>query len=199
MSPARAGGRPRGHPGDPQAAPNPTLQRGGQRRRRAPRLLALLALALLALLLFPAVVAADELDDQVRAIAKGLRCPVCSGETVADSNAPVSVQMRGIIRQKLEAGESPEQIKAYFVERYGERILLSPQAKGFTLGVWIMPVAALVAGLAIVLAVLRSWSRRGAPVGAGGDVPAPAPPDDGDERLARELARFRRSGGGVRG
>src|SRR4051812_31503720 len=112
------------------------------------------ALALLSLLimmiLLPAAVAADPLDDQVRAIARELRCPVCAGETVADSNAQISIQMRGLIRQKLEAGETPEQIKAYFVERYGEGILATPPAKGFTLGVWIAPIVALLVGLAIV-------------------------------------------------
>ena len=123
----------------------------------------------------PAVARADALDDQVREISKGLRCPVCSGETVADSHAPISVQMRGIIREKLEAGESPEQIRAYFVTRYGPEILLSPQTSGFTLGVWVMPIFALIIGFLIVLAVLRSWSRRGEPVAA---PPSAAPADE---------------------
>ncbi len=177
-------------PGHP---PQWVLQSNGLR-------LPLALLLALALLLIPTLVAADSLDDQVRAIAKELRCPVCSGESVADSNAQVSVQMRGIIRQKLEAGENSDQIKAYFVERYGASILLSPEAKGFTLGVWVAPIVALVVGLAIVLTVLRSWLRRAAPVSA---APAPAPavalPADEDERLEQELAHYRRSGGGVRG
>ncbi|MGN6359938.1 MAG: cytochrome c-type biogenesis protein, partial [Thermomicrobiales bacterium] len=117
----------------------------------------MLALAAAAL---PATVRADALDDQVRAIAKQLRCPVCTGETVADSNAEVSVQMRGIIREKLQQGETPDQIKAYFVARYGESILAEPPARGFTLGVWLMPILALIVGLVIVGAVLRSWLRR---------------------------------------
>lgn len=167
-------------------------------------ILALLSLLLFATLL-PAVARADALDDQVRAIAKELRCPVCSGESVADSHADVSVQMRGIIRQKLEAGESPDQIKAYFVARYGEGILLTPQASGFSLGVWIMPIVALIVGFGVVLAVLRSWSRRdAAPVlaePAAAPVAAPLPETD-DARLEQELARFRQGrarGGGVGG
>lgn len=156
-------------------------------------------------LLFPAsVVRADPLDDQVREIAKGLRCPVCSGETVADSHAPISVQMRGIIREKLEAGETPDQIRAYFVARYGPEILLTPETSGFTLGVWIMPIVALIVGFLIVLAVLRSWSRRGAtadevvPAALVGEAEA-LPPDD-DARLEQELSRFRHghARGGVR-
>ena len=158
------------------------------------------------LLAFPALARADALDDQVREVAKGLRCPVCSGETVADSHAPISVQMRGIIREKLEAGESKDQIDAYFVSRYGPEILLTPQASGFTLGVWVMPIVALVVGFLIVLAVLRSWSRRGAvPTSPDNDVaPEPAEniPAGDDARLEQELARFRhgpKAGGGVPG
>lgn len=167
---------------------------------------ALLFLCLLAVAAFPAAASADALDDRVREIAKGLRCPVCSGETVADSNAPLSVQMRGIIREKLVAGESPDQIRAYFVTRYGPEILLTPQASGFTLGVWIMPIVALVVGLLVVLAVLRSWSRRGPGVPAveapESEFAADALPPDDDARLERELSRFRRErvrDGGVGG
>lgn len=168
--------------------------------------LALFLTILLALFLFPSVARADALDDRVREISKGLRCPVCNGETVADSNAPISVQMRGIVREKLQAGESPDQIRAYFVARYGPEILLTPETSGFTLGVWIMPIVALVGGFLIVLAVLRSWSRRGAGP-AEPDAPTPddegetLPPDD-DARLEQELSRFRHGqarGGGVSG
>ena len=168
--------------------------------RRQPRhTLALLCLlAVLALACAP-VARADALDDQVRTIARELRCPVCAGETVADSNAPVAVQMRGVIRQQLEAGESPDRIKAYFVARYGPEILLTPQASGFTLGVWIMPIVALIVGLGIVFAVLRSWSRRGAADTALPTAPETSEPplSEGDDaRLEEELARFRQGQAG---
>lgn len=134
--------------------------------------------------------AADTLDDRVREIAKELRCPVCAGETVADSNAPLSVQMRGSIREKLEAGESREQILQSFVDSYGESILAEPPARGFALGVWVAPLVALAVGLGVVLAVLRGWRRR-----VGDAVPpaaAAAAVSPEEERLERELARFRR-------
>lgn len=154
---------------------------------------------LLALLCFVALVApvgADPLDDRVRTIAKELRCPVCEGETVADSNSPVSVQMRGIIRHKLEAGESREQILAYFAASYGEGVLAAPPPRGFTLGVWVAPVLALVAGLMIVGAVLRGWYRGGGPVAEAPVAVAPSAAIESaeDERLERELERFRRQG-----
>ena len=171
----------------------PGTHRSGWRRGGVA--FALACTLLLALSFLPTLVSADELDDRVRAIAKQLRCPVCAGESVADSNAQVSVQMRGIIREKLEAGESEAQIKAYFVERYGEAILLSPEARGFTLGVWVAPIVALLLGLVIVATVLRSWSRRGAPIVATPTTgPARRLPATDDDRLERELAHFRRGG-----
>lgn len=136
---------------------------------------------------------ADELDDQVRAIAKELRCPVCAGETVADSNAEISVQMRGIIREKLQAGETRDQIIQYFVARYGEQILASPPARGFTLGVWLAPGLALLVGLVVVGAVLRGWYRGRTPVvEAPVDQPVAGLRAADEERLERELERFRR-------
>jgi cytochrome c-type biogenesis protein CcmH len=168
-------------------------------RRHTRRVLALLSLLVLLALAWVPAARADALDDQVRAIGKELRCPVCAGETVADSNSAVAVQMRGVIRQKLEAGETPDQIKAYFVARYGAEILLTPQTSGFTLGVWIMPVVALLVGLGIVFAVLRSWSRRGGAVAMPPTAPetsAPALSAGDDALLEEELARFRQGRGG---
>ena len=168
-------------------------------RRYPRRALALLCLlALLALARAPAA-RADALDDQVRTIGKELRCPVCAGETVADSNAAVAVQMRGVIRQKLETGETADQIKAYFVARYGPEILLTPQTSGFTLGVWIMPIVALLVGLGVVFAVLRSWSRRGmddTPEPTAPETSAPSLSEGDDARLEEELARFRQGRAG---
>lgn len=144
---------------------------------------------------------ADELDDRVRAIAKELRCPVCQGETVADSNAQISIDMRGLIRQKLEAGESREQILQYFVARYGEKILATPPPRGFTLGVWVVPILALLAGLVIVGVVLRGWYRGAGPATTTARAPstpalpgARVLPSSDDERLERELEQFRRQG-----
>lgn len=164
----------------------------GTRLRPSWLALVLAVAALAALLLTPGAAYGDRLDDETRAIAKELRCPVCAGETVADSNAQISVQMRGIIRQKLEAGESRDAILSYFVASYGEQVLASPPPRGFTLGVWLAPVAALLVGLAIVYAVLRGWlrGRAGQPVSAG-PPPRGLSTDDND-RLERELARFRR-------
>ena len=172
-------------------------------RREAPprigglggRIALLLALVLAGSVVLAGPAGADALDDRVRAIAKELRCPVCDGESVADSNATVSVQMRAIIRQKLEAGESREEILQYFVAGYGESILAAPPPRGFTLGVWVAPIVVLLAGLIVVVVVLRGWQRSGE-TGATfvGTTPASTGPvlSPEDERLERELERFRR-------
>jgi cytochrome c-type biogenesis protein CcmH len=91
--------------------------------------------------------------------------------------------MRGIIRERLAAGDSPEQVKAYFVEKYGLWILLSPPRQGFNLLVWVVPFVALGAGLLLVLWLVRRWSRRSA-----GASPGPAPDATMRARIHREMA-----------
>ena len=92
------------------------------------------------------VVHADALDDETRRIGKQLQCPVCSGAAVSDSPSELAGQMRTVIRAKLRAGESEEQIVTYFVERYGDGVLIEPPRRGIGLVVWVVPFGAL-AGL----------------------------------------------------
>lgn len=145
---------------------------------------------LLALLLLTSsgIVAADgPTDQEVTNIGKELKCPVCQNISVADSPSELAQQMRGIIRQKLEAGESKDDIVRYMVDRYGEEILLNPPKKGFTAFVWAVPPAL----LALISAILV-WNLR-----------RPRSPDEAaeeelelsqeelrkyEERLNRELA-----------
>ena len=66
-------------------------------------------------------------------------CPVCDGQTLDQSQAQLSEDMKTVIRQKIEDGDSNQQIRDYFVERYGEIVLASPDAGGFNLIAWVMP------------------------------------------------------------
>ncbi len=87
---------------------------------------------------------------QVFEIAKQLRCPVCRGESAGESNAGIAVEMRRIIAEQLDQGKTPEQIRAYFVSRYGDWILFEPPRRGLTLWVWLAPVLGVgVIGLAL--------------------------------------------------
>lgn len=100
------------------------------------------------------------LDQRVHDVASQLKCLVCQGESVADSPAMLSLQMRGIIRQQLQSGKSEEEVIQYFVSRYGDRILLSPPMQGLTLLAWIVPIALMVGGALLVFFVLRSWQAH---------------------------------------
>ncbi len=147
---------------------------------RLPRLLA--AIGLLAMLALPTLARADALDDSVRRIALQLQCPVCEGESIADSPSGLAADMRAVIRTKVMAGESDHQILDEFVASYGDGILTEPPKRGISLGVWIGPVIGVAVGAALVTMLLRGW--RHAPLQAAG---AAAP----DPQVADELKRFR--------
>ena len=100
------------------------------------------------------------LDQRVHDVASQLKCLVCQGESVADSPAMLSLQMRGIIRQQLQSGKSEQEVIQYFVSRYGDRILLSPPMQGLTLLAWIIPIALMIGGALLVFFVLRSWQSH---------------------------------------
>ncbi|HXZ05840.1 MAG TPA: cytochrome c-type biogenesis protein [Ktedonobacteraceae bacterium] len=99
----------------------------------------------------------QSLDQRVHDVASQLKCLVCQGESVADSPATLSLQMRGVIRQQLQSGKSEQEVIQYFVSRYGDRILLSPPMQGITLLAWIVPIALMILGALLVFFVLRSW------------------------------------------
>ena len=107
----------------------------------------------------PALARSSGLDEQVRAIASRLRCPVCQNESVADSPSELAAQMRALIRTKLEQGESSEAIVAYFASRYGEWILLDPPRQGLGWVLWSAPAVILVVGLAAAVRFIRRRVR----------------------------------------
>jgi cytochrome c-type biogenesis protein CcmH len=122
------------------------------------------------------VVRETALDRQVKEVSAQLRCVVCQGLSIQDSPSTLAQEMRGVVREQLEAGRSPEQVKAYFVERYGEWVLLRPKASGFNLIVYLLPVFVIVGGAAFVFMKARSWTRI--PTEAPGNTgEADRPPD----------------------
>ncbi len=114
---------------------------------------------LLTVLFLLACSAGDDLTpDERRAqeLNRAIMCPVCPGESIDQSQNQLASQMRAIVAEKLAAGESEADIKSFFVERYGDSVLLSPPERGFNLLVWIVPVVGLAAaGLTAALALRR--------------------------------------------
>lgn len=109
----------------------------------------------------PAVAAQAPVDQrEVTEIAKVLKCPVCQNLSVADSPSPLAVQMRGIIEERLAAGQSRDEIIAYFVDRYGEEVLLDPLKRGFSQIIWWGAAGGFAAGLAAVGLFLYNRQRR---------------------------------------
>ena len=124
-------------------------------------------------------------EQTVHDVAAQLRCVVCQNLSVADSPSEMANQMRAIVRERLQAGESPAEVVQYFVDRYGEWILLSPTRRGFNWLVWLGPVVAVAAGLAIVAVLLWRWTRRARREAAS---PAAASVDASmSERIRREM------------
>ncbi len=113
--------------------------------------------------------AQESLDQRVHDVAAQLKCPVCQGESVADSPSTISQQMRGVIRQQLQQGQSEQQIIQYFVSRYGSNILWSPPKQGFTMLAWIIPIAILLGGAILLVLVLRGWLATGRMAQPSGD------------------------------
>lgn len=157
--------------------------------------LILLAGALLAGMLMVAAARAQEgggegpTDDEVNRVAKKLYCPVCPNTPLDVCETKACQDWRAQIRDQLAAGWTEEQVLAYFVEQYGERVLAEPQRKGFTSLVWILPLIAISLGLTGLGRVVRDWRRArrrdGAPEG-NMKTPLALPPDVAD-RIERDL------------
>jgi cytochrome c-type biogenesis protein CcmH len=155
--------------------------------------ISIIGLALLTLLLSDLAVAApyhneEAMQKAAREIYDLIMCPLCAGQTIAQSNNETSSQMRDLVLKKLSNGETKEEILQYFESRYGERILAKPNKKGFNLILWALPFVCVALASIVIYFLIRRWSAR-APV-----TPA-VPFDKGQlsvyqERLEKELKQF---------
>jgi cytochrome c-type biogenesis protein CcmH len=117
------------------------------------------------------------LDPRVFEIGNELRCPTCVAESVGESNASIAREMRQIIQEQLDEGRTRAEILAFFQDRYGDWILLSPPRRGVLLLVWLVPIAALLVAGGGLVVLVRRWR-------AAADVVVPV----ADEDLARVRA-----------
>lgn len=129
----------------------------------------------------------EEVHQLTYDIGLGLRCPVCQGLSVSDSTSEAAVSMQRRIRELVEAGYTREQVEDYFVDRYGEWVLLDPPARGLNWLIWLAPGLAVGFGLTWATSVVVQWRREP-------EDPVPLPSDKGlvpkdkyEERLLAEL------------
>ena len=121
------------------------------------------------------------LEARARTISQELRCLVCQNQSIDDSNAELAHDLRVLVRERLQKGDSDKQVIDYVANRYGDYVLLSPPVKPTTWALWFGPAALLAVGAVAVLVFFR---RR-----AGAEVAAAAAPlsDDEKRRLAAML------------
>ena len=111
----------------------------------------------------PETLSDPALEARARTLQKELRCMVCQGESIDESNAQLAADLRGLIRERIKAGDSDEQIKQFLVSRYGDFILMKPPFDASTYALWLTPFAVLIlaAGVAIWVVVRASRAPQG--------------------------------------
>jgi len=132
-----------------------------------------------------------KLEQRAREISKGLRCVVCQNESIDASNADLAKDLRLLVRERLEAGDTNAEVVDYVVARYGEFVLLEPRFAPHTYLLWLAPALLLLFGLALAY---RAFSGRAARSGQG-----PAPLSEAERRRLNRLLSDRRDGDAPRG
>jgi len=137
------------------------------------RLLAVVLLVAMSLVA-PAAVAVqpDEvlsdpsLEARARSLSKELRCMVCQNQSIDDSDAPLARDLRILVRERLQAGDSDREVTNFLVARYGEFVLLNPRFSAHTAILWVAPAAILVIGAFALFVFARRRAASGAPASA---------------------------------
>ncbi len=140
-------------------------------RRWAAWAITALALVVIVVGLLPG--AADPVGDDERAlaIAANLRCPFCSGESIAEAPSQIARDLEEFIVEKVDEGWSDEQIYAFFESRYGERVRLDPSFAGWGAALWLAPLALAVVGTAAIVS-RRRRGQEGEPEATPADAQA---------------------------
>lgn len=128
-------------------------------------------------------------DDEVNAIAKQLYCPVCENTPLDVCPTQACHEWRELIRKMLAEGKSETEIKQYFVDYYGARVLAEPPRTGFNWLVYVIPPIIIVVGVIVLFRALRSWSRPSTSEAVAGGNAASAPDDEYIARMEDELKK----------
>ena len=94
-------------------------------------------------------------EQSAKALMAELRCLTCQNQSIADSNAGQAQAMRAEVRERIAAGESPDEVKAFFIERYGDWVSFSPPARADTMLLWAAPLLFLLMGVALMWRRIR--------------------------------------------
>jgi len=116
------------------------------------------------------------LEVRVQKLGKELRCAVCQGLSIADSPSSMARAQLDMVRELVSQGKTDEQVVAYFVERYGEWVLLEPKREGFNWFVWLGPVVLVLGGLFVILRQVKQ-EPQAAPAAATGSTGKPTSAD----------------------
>ena len=133
--------------------------------RRLSILMSILLLSLLTVMTPSFAVQPDEIladsamESRARAMSAQLRCLVCQNQSIDDSNAPLARDLRLLVRERLQAGDSDQAVMDYVVARYGEFVLLKPPFNAATLLLWLTPLLALLAAIYLVRASMQGGTR----------------------------------------
>jgi len=118
------------------------------------------------------------LETRARQISKGLRCVVCQNQSIDDSDAPLAADMRNLVRTRLLAGDSNDEVVEYITDRYGNFVLLRPPFMASTYGLWLGPLGFVLFGAVLFW---RAARRK------------PAPPSSAeDQQLDEHLTQLRK-------
>lgn len=96
-------------------------------------------------------------ERDAKALMETLRCVVCQGQSIADSDAEMAGDMRSLVRERIAKGETPDRVRDWLIERYGDYVSYDPPLSGATAPLWIAPLALLAIG---ALVAARSFKRR---------------------------------------
>lgn len=123
----------------------------------------LFVLAFPALAVEPGEILPDPvLESRARDISRQLRCLVCQGEDIDESNAGLAADIRKLVREKLQEGKTDEEVLSFVQSRYGDYVLMMPPVKPVTYVLWLTPLGALACGLGLAWLYVRKSSAKGA-------------------------------------
>lgn len=113
----------------------------------------------------PAELANRQLDDPAKeaeasALMHTLRCLVCQGQSIADSDADMASDMRALVRERIRDGQSAEEVKAWLIQRYGEYVTYDPPMSALTAPLWLAPLLLVALGIVLARGTFRKRGRR---------------------------------------